>query len=90
MYIILINPNVNSFTTYDITDEYYIPYPKSKVFHKSTYETNSADILFHELGHILYSNKSQDNVIIFNNIARHLLKLKPRNYDETHNRAIKH
>lgn len=45
--------------------------------------TNSTDLLFHGIGHVLYPGNSK-SVIDYNNYARKILKFATRGYDNNH------
>ena len=89
---IVINPNTKLIIVYEVTDAYYIvPIdPKNGArFKERTIETNPADMLFHEFGHVIYDGESQDKVLKYNNYVRKTLGLTPRKQDETHNKTVK-
>ena len=89
---ICINPNAESFKVFEVTEAYYIlPIdPKNgDRFKGKTIETNPADLLFHEFGHVINAGKSQDKVLTYNNYVRKILGLTLRKPDENHNATVK-
>lgn len=91
--IILINPslNINQFMVNEVTDAYYItPFnpTNGNRFVQSNVSTNRTDLLFHEIGHVIYAGKAQHKVIDYNNYIRVILGFPERRYDETHNSRI--
>ena len=90
---ILINPSINTHATvYAVTPAYYvtpiIP-DNGPRFIKETISQGVNDVTFHEIGHVIYQGKAQNNVINYHNRVRRILNLAPRPYDETHNRNVK-
>ena len=94
---IVIDPNVPSvLETMIVRDDFYLcdgkpsnASPNQVLFYKSHFKTNLTDLLFHEIGHILYDGKPQSFVIDYNNHIRKILGLPDRKYDEKHNRLNK-
>jgi len=89
---IVIDPNITIGKTMEVTDAFYIEPidPKNGIrFKPVIFQTNIADLTFHEFGHVIYEGKTQDKVLDFNNIVRDLLNLPRRKYDETHNIKVK-
>ena len=90
---ILINPSIKTqATVYAVTPAYYvtpiIP-DNGPRFIKETISQGVNDVTFHEIGHVIYQGKAQNNVINYHNRVRRILNLAPRPYDETHNRNVK-
>lgn len=56
------------------------------MFYPTTVKSNITDRVFHEIGHLIYDKKPQNNVIIYNNYARQQMGLPLRKNDEHHNR----
>jgi len=81
---ILIDPNTKNFKVSELIN----PNIKTAANYTSKcIETNVADLLFHELGEVIFQEHKygQGKALDYNNKARSILKLKKRNYDEHHN-----
>jgi len=91
---IVISPTPSPTINVDVvTDAYYsydplVPGGPAR-FQSATVPTNSTDLMFHELGHVVYQGRTQDRVLDFNNIVRTQIGLPKRPYDETHNRKVR-
>ncbi|MFI3297810.1 MAG: hypothetical protein R3Y59_09345 [bacterium] len=94
---ILIDPNIQSeITIYKVNTAYYeyngnpneTPHG-TELYAPQNIKITPTDVLFHELGHIIYQGKPQNKVIDYNNLVRRLIGLNKRPYDDTHNSLIK-
>ena len=81
---ILVDPSITSVKVYELKDANNpnIDNHKPPIF----IETNTTDMIFHEMGHIIYKGKPQNKVLEFNNQVRKILNLRERKPDEEHNK----
>lgn len=83
----MIDQDISSIEVNKVTSAYYItPIAPANGprFIKTEIKTNTADAIFHELGHIIFQGQSH-----INNKVRKILKLKSRPFDEEHNKTIR-
>lgn len=87
---ILINPTFSgSINVEAITKSYFDPSIGGSPYQTEKIQTNRTDGMFHELGHIIVGQGTQDKVINYNNHVRRAIGLPNRPYDRTHNKYIR-
>ncbi len=92
-YIIIDQNAPTSIKSYVLTKHFYNYFNRRSealekgiaLFSYQSFDTNTTDRTFHELGHVLYDSQNQSKVIDYNNSARKILGLPIRMYDESHN-----
>jgi len=75
---ILVDPNANtSATVFAVTSAYYmtpIDPANGARFQSTTITTNTNNLTFHEIGHVVYDGQSQNKVIDYDNLTRGIYK----------------